>query len=209
MHIPVTVAFLVVLTIAMILVGIYWPRVPPHIRTFLICASVALIILHGLFTVTKWTTVSNRLNVLIAWLAIVGYELLVLRFSRLSPRWLTVPSAIVLLILVFASSVVVHLDQIFDPALQRVPLPSHLYYEITPWRNVGAGTTGVDVAIYRRPALVPFLRHKIQAIPYNDHECNANASYAIVLPEKKSVLGRCPYWPSQSSGSYDKLLPLP
>jgi hypothetical protein len=88
MYIPITTAALALLTAAMVLLRIFWSRVPPRVRFFLIRASIAMIILHGLFVVTKWNTTSGRLNVFINWMAIAGYELLVVLFSRLPPRWL-------------------------------------------------------------------------------------------------------------------------
>jgi len=209
MYIPLTIAALALLTVAMLLLQVFWSRVPPRLRFFLIRASIAIIILHGLFVVTKWTTTSDRLNVFINWLAIAGYELLVLLFSRWSPRWLTLQSTIILLIPLFASSILGPLTDIFDPASHRnVPLGDHLFYEVNPWSNAGGGNKGVDVVIYYHPPFAPFIRHKLQSIPFNDQECNSRAASAIAFPAKKTVLGRCPNWPSQASGTVEKLLPL-
>jgi hypothetical protein len=193
----------------MLLLLSFWSRVPPRLKLLLIRASIAIIVLHGLFAVTKWSTTSDRLNVLINWLAIAGYELLVLLFSRLPPRWLTLPSAIILLLPLFASIVLLPLTQLFDPAARKnLPLGDHLFYEVSPWSNPGGGNNGVDVLIYYRPAFTPFLRHKLQSIPFSDQECNSHAASAVAFPAKKTVLGRCPNWPSQASGTVDKLLPL-
>jgi hypothetical protein len=179
------------------------------LRFLLIRASIAIIILHGLFVVTKWNTTSDRLNVFINWLAIAGYELLVLFFSRLSPRWLTLPSTIILLIPLFASSIVIPLTHLFEPASRKnLSLGDDLFYEVSPWSNAGGGNKGVDVIIYYRPPFAPFMRHKLQSIPFNDQECNSRAASAVAFPAKKSVLGRCPNWPSQASGTVDKVLPL-
>ena len=209
MYIPLTTAALALLTVAMLLLRIFWSRVPPRLRFLLIRASIAIIIFHGLFVVTKWTTTSYRLNVFINWLAIAGYELLVLLFSRLSPRWLTLPSTIILLIPLFASSILVPLTHLFEPASSKnLSLGDHLFYEVSPWSNAGGGNKGVDVIIYYRPPFAPFMRHKLQSIPFNDQECNSRAASAVAFPAKKSVLGRCPNWPSQPAGTLDKLLPL-
>ena len=209
MYIPLTTAALALLTVAMLLLRIFWSRVPPRLRFLLIRASIAIIIFHGLFVVTKWTTTSDRLNVFINWLAIAGYELLVLLFSRLSPRWLTLPSTIILLIPLFASSILVPLTHLFEPAShENLSLGDHLFYEVSPWSNAGGGNKGVDVIIYYRPPFAPFMRHKLQSIPFNDQECNSRAASAVAFPAKKSVLGRCPNWPSQASGTVDKVLPL-
>jgi hypothetical protein len=209
MYIPLTTAALALLTVAMLLLLSFWSRVPPRLKLLLIRASIAIIVLHGLFAVTKWSTTSDRLNVLINWLAIAGYELLVLLFSRLPPRWLTLPSAIILLLPLFASIVVLPLTQLFDPAARKnLPLGDHLFYEISPWSNPGGGNNGVDVLIYYRPPFAPFIRHKLQSIPFSDQECNSHAASAVAFPAKKTVLGRCPNWPSQPARTLDKLLPL-
>jgi hypothetical protein len=209
MYIPLTTATLALLTVAMLLLRIFWSRVPPRLRALLIRASIAVIVLHSLFVLTKWTTTSDRLNVFMNWLAIAGYELLVLLFSSLPPRWLTLPSTIILLIPLFASSILGPLTDIFEPASRKSqPLGDHLYYQINPWTNAGGGNQGVDVVIYYRPPFAPFIRHKLQSIPFNDQECNSRAASAIAFPAKKTVLGRCPNWPSHASGTVDKLLPL-
>jgi hypothetical protein len=169
-----------------------------------------MMVLHGLFVVTKWNTTSDRLNFLINWLAIAGYELIVILFSRLSPRWLTLPSAVILLIPLFASSTLFPLTGVFELGSPRsIPIGNHLFYNVSPWGDTGGGNAGVDVFIYYHPPLVPFLRHKLQTIPFNDEECNANAAFVVILPTTKTVLGRCPRWPSQSAGVLEKLLPLP
>jgi hypothetical protein len=209
MYIPITTAALALLTAAMVLLRVFWLRVPSRMRFFLIRASIAVIVLHGLFVVTRWNTTSERLNVFINWLAIAGYELLVLLFSTLPPRWLTLPSSIILLIPLFAASILGPLTYIFDPSSRRkVPLEDHLFYQIDPWSNAGSGTQGVDVVIYYQPPLAPFLRHKVRSIPFNDRECNSRAASAIAFPAKKTVVFRCPEWPPQSTEIFEKVFPL-
>jgi hypothetical protein len=210
MYIPITIAALASLTAAMILLRIFWLRLPSRLRFFLIRASIALIAFHVLFVLTKWSTTSDRLNTVINWLAIAGYALLVLLFSRLSPRWLTIPSTVILLVPLFAASILFPLARLFEPGSPRnIPMGNHLFYEVSPWANAGGGNAGVDIIIYYIPPLAPFLRHKLQGIPYNDGECNANAASATLLSNQKAVLGHCPRWPNQLPGTVDKLLPLP
>jgi hypothetical protein len=211
MYIPITIAALASLTAAMILLRIFWLRLPSRLRFFLIRASIAVIALHVLFVLTKWTTTSDRLNTVINWLAVAGYALLILLFSRLSPRWLTIPSMVILLLPIFAASIVFPLARLFEPGSPRnIPIGNHLFYEVSPWSNAAAGSNaGVDVFIYYIPPFAPFLRHKLQVIPYNDGECNAGATSVTLLPSRKAVLGHCPRWPNQPpAGTVDKLLPL-
>jgi hypothetical protein len=209
MYIPITIAALAFLTAAMILLRIFWLRLPSRLRFFLIRASVTLITLHVLFVLTKWTTISDRLNTVINWLAIAGYALLILLFSRLSPRWLTIPSTVILLLPVFGASILFPLARLFEPGSPRnIPLGDHLFYEVSPWVNIG-GTAGVDVLIYYIPPFAPFMRHRIQVIPYNDGECNTSATFVTLLSNPKAIISHCPRWPNQGTGTVDKRIPLP
>jgi hypothetical protein len=209
MYIPITIAALITLTVAMVFLGMFWTRIPQRLRYILIRASIVAIVIHAIFVVTKWNTSSELLNGFINWLALAGFELLVLLFTRLSPRWLTVPSAIILIVPLFSSSIVFPLTHIFlPPSRKEVPLGNNFFYDVRPWSNSGGGNAGVDVLIYYHPPLVPFLRHKMQTIGFNNQECNSGAAFAVAGPRPRTVLGRCPRWPSQTPEILDKLLPL-
>lgn len=210
MYLPITIAALALLTVAMIVLRIFWSRLPLRLASFLIRLSIALVVLQAICSATHWSTTSDHVNVLINWLAITGYELLLLLFAGLSPRWLTVPSAIILMIPLFAAIILIPLTHLFDPyTRQNIPIGDHLFYEINPWTNVGGGNGGIDITIFRRSRVFPFLRHRLQTIPFNNDECDSSKASAIAVPEKRAVLGRCPGWPSNSSGTVEKLLPLP
>jgi hypothetical protein len=210
MPMPLTIAALVLLTGAMLLLRVFWSRLPARLRFVLIRTSIALVILQVFFAATKWGTTSDLLNVLINWLAVAAYELLVLLFSRLPPRWLTSICAVILLIPVFASTVLFPLTELFNPyTSKKVSIDNHFFYEIKPWGNAGSGTDGVDLLITSRPAFAPFLRRNIHPIPFNNHECHAAAATATLSPDAKTVLGHCPHWPSDPTGTVDRVLQLP
>jgi hypothetical protein len=209
MFIPITIATLAALTVAVFLLSIFWPRFSPRLRHRLIRLAVFVIIVHLFFITSKWNTTSDRLNILINWFAIAGYEFLVLLFTRLSPRWLTLPSAIVLLIPIFSSTVIFPLADGFQPgSVTQVPIGNHLVYDVNPWINAGGGHAGVDVKIYYRPPFLPFLQHKIRTIPFNNRECNSFAATATTVPDRKVIVGRCPSWPSQPMNTLEKVFPL-
>jgi hypothetical protein len=210
MYIPITTVALALLTVAMILLRIFWNRISLPLRIVLIRTSIALVLLQAFFTATKWGTTSNHLNVIISWLAVASYELLILLFSRLAPRWLTSISTAILLIPLFAASVLFPLTELFNPyANTKVSIGHHFFYEVKPWGSGGTDSDGVDLLVCYRPAFAPFLRRKIQPIQFNLRECNAKAASAILSPDGKTVLGSCPRWPSESPGTVDKLLRLP
>jgi hypothetical protein len=209
MYIPVTIVTLALLTVATLLLRIFWLRLPAGFGKFLIRAAIVLIVVHGLSTATKWSTTSERINVLINWLAVAGYELLIWLFSRLSPRWITIPSAIILLIPLFASSVLFPLSHLFEPGLgPSVTIDDHFFYQITPWPNTGDGTAGVDVIVYYHPSFAPFLRHRVAAIPFNERECVPAAAFAVLSPNKKMAIGRCPRSSLPSTEFVERDLPV-
>src|ERR1700733_2867002 len=209
MHIALTTAVLVLLTAAMLLLRILWNGGPPRLRFSILTVSISLVLLESFFAATRWGTISDRLNVFIFWLAVAAYEFLVLFFSRLSPKWLTTLSATILLVPVFASSIVLPLTELFDlSSYKTVPVGDNLFYEVKPWGNTGGGRTGADLIVSYRPPIAPFLRHKVRVIPFNDGECNSSAAIAIPFPSTKTVLGRCPGWSSETAGTVDKLFPL-
>jgi hypothetical protein len=209
MHIPLTIAALALLTVAMILLRIFWMRIPGRLRVCLIRGSIVMVIVHVFFVVTKWGTNSTYLNVIINWLAIAGYELLVMLFSRISPRWLTSLSAAILLAPLFASSILLPLTMIFQPGvIPRVPMGHHLYYKVSQWSNNGAGNSGADLDILYRPPFAPFFSRRVQSQPFNTQECNASAAFAVLGPTPRTVIARCPHWPNQPPGVEDKLLQL-
>jgi hypothetical protein len=210
MPIPLTIASLALVTGTMILVRGFWGQFPARLRFVLIRMSIAFVILQVFFAATKWGTTSDLVNVLVNWLAIAAYELLVLLFSRLPPRWLTSICAVILLIPVFASTILFPLTELFNPyTSKKVSINHHFFYEIKPWSNAGSGTDGVDLLISYRPSFAPFLRRKIQPIPFNNHECHAMAATATLSADAKTVLGHCPRWPSEPAGTVDRTLRLP
>jgi hypothetical protein len=209
MDIAITVVILVLLTVAVLLLRIFWLRIPSGFRAFLLRGAVAIIFLHLFFVATKWGMTSTRVNAIITWLAIAGYELLILLFSRLSPKWLTSLSAVILLIPLFAASSLFPLALVLQPdSIPRVPLGNHLFYKIEPWSS-GAGNPGVDLNIYYTPPFAPFLSRRVGAQPFNTEHCNAFAAYALLGPEPKTVIARCPYSPAQPAKSDDRIVHVP
>jgi uncharacterized membrane protein YwzB len=210
MHVPITTATLALLTFAILLLRIYWLRVPTTTRFYLLRAAVVLIVIHVLFTVTKWSTSSDHVNVLIKWLAIASYELLVMLFTRLSPRWLTSICAVILLVPIFASSVLLPLTYLFDTTTNEpTSLGSNLFYSRFHWGDDPSANSGADIIVYSRPHLAPFLRHDLQHVSFNNQQCNAGAAFAVLGADPKTILARCPHWPAQGPGTEDRLLPLP
>jgi hypothetical protein len=207
MDMTITAALLVVLTVAMFFLRIFWLRVPLRLRAFLLRGAIAMVLLHLIFVTTKWGTTSTHVNAAINWLAIAGYELLILLFSRLSPKWLTSLSAVILLIPLFAASILFPLALILRPdSVAFAPIGNHLFYKTVPWGNNGAGNPGVDVNIYYIPPFATFFSRKVASQAFSTQYCNAFAAFALPGPEPKTIIARCPFSPSQQAGSEDRIL---
>ena len=207
MDITITAAILVLLTMAVLLLRIYWLRIPAGFRIFLLRVAIAMVLLQLIFVTTKWGTTSIRVNAIINWLAIAGNELLILLFTRLSPRWLTSLSAAILLIPLFAASILFPLALVLQPdSVPFVPLGNHLFYKTVPWGNNGAGNPGVDINIYYIPPFATFLSRKLGSQAFSMQYCDAFTAYALPGPEPKTVIARCPYSPAQQAGSEDRIL---
>jgi hypothetical protein len=209
MQIQITIAVLALLTAAILLVRIFWTRFPPRLGRFLVRGSIVMIAIQTVFEATKWGTSAAHLNVLIAWLAVAGYELLVMLFSRFSPKWLTVLCACILIVPLFASSILFPLALLFQRGLApRVPIGNHLFYRLVTWQSGGASDVGADLDIFYSPPFAPFLTHKIQTQGFSSRDCNAAAAYAELGPTPGTAIARCPHWPGQDAGTENKLLRL-
>lgn len=204
-----TTAALALMTFLVFLLRIFWLRMPSVTRFYLSRVAVALIILHLIFTATSWGTSSDHLNIILKWLAIASYEMLLMLFTLLPPRWLTSICVVVLLVPVFSSAIVLPLTPIFNAATYTLkPLGSNLFSQNLPWGEGVAVNSGTTVTIYYRPPFAPFLRHNVLAFPFNNQECDTKFSFAVLQPDGKHVLARCPHWPTQSPGTDDRLFPV-
>jgi hypothetical protein len=210
MHVPITTATLALLTIAILMLRIFWLRVPAKVRIYLLRTAVALVMIHIIFTVTKWGTASVRVNVMIKWLAVASYELLLMLFTRLRPRWLTSICGVILLVPIFASSVLLPLTYLFDPsANEPTALGDGLSYQRVLWGDNASANSGANIIVSYHPRVAPFLRRYLGEVPFNNQECNAHAAFVVLGPGPKTVIARCPHWPSQGPGSDDRLVTLP
>ena len=210
MRVLLTTTVLALLTLAIIFLRVFWSRVPEKVRSFLVYAGVAMILLHVAFTVSKWSTTSDRLNSIINWGAIAGYVLIIVLFTLQNPRWLTTISAGILLVPVFASSILLPLRDLFNPDSPAVTRIDNRYvYEKNLWREPGENqNSGADLMVFYQPHFLP-LRRKVQRATFNDMQCDASASSANIDHKRKIIHFHCPALSSPAgSSSIDLLLPL-
>ena len=209
MQVLLTTAVLASLTLAIIVLRLFWSRVPAKIRSFLVYAGLAMILVHVTFSVTKWSTTSEHLNSLVNWGAVAGYVLIVVLFTLNRPRWLTTVSAAILLLPIFASSILLPLRDLFNSVPSVTRIDNRYVYQKNPWKEPGENqNSGADLMVFYQPGFLP-LHRKVQRATFNDMQCDAAASSATIDHERKIIHFHCPAL-STPAGSepIDLLVPL-
>lgn len=207
MYVQLTIVVLGLLTGAMLVLRFFWWRLPDRLRTALLAIASVSVTLPVISLVSRWSTTSDRANTLLHWTAMVGYELILMRFSLLRPQWLSSFCAVVLLVPAFGSSLLLPLADIFDPKRSDVFEIGKAYLcERRPWDPIRGETPGFSLSVYYRPRIASFLRHRVQLSAFNTEECEASASTAWILSGSREVLFYCPAKPGQRP--VEHILPL-
>jgi hypothetical protein len=208
MHIPQTFALLGLLTIGVLVLRHFWWRLPRPLRAAGLVFALAMIAIRLLFLVTLWSTTSTRLNALLYWTAVLGYQIVLARFSLMRPRWLTAPCAIILLLPLFGSTLLLPLTRVFEwqPAdISAIGGPYLL--EKSPWDTSDIGNSGVDLMVFYHPPFAPFLRHLSQRSSFSAEECDIAHASAAAFPDRKLVHFHCPAR-DEKHPAIDHMLPL-
>jgi hypothetical protein len=197
---PLTFAVLAILTGALILLRLRWTQLSRRSHKVLVGCAVAALILYGFTFAAGWSTSSNHLNAAIYWAAIAGYELLLLLFTLLRPRWLTSIIAAVLIFPILSASAFLPLAELFNPAPHTVvSIGPNLISDRAPWGTGTAPSSGFDLTIYSHPSWTHFFRRRRQASHYYSGQCDASRSSATLQPDGKHVLMSCPAAPNQQA----------
>jgi hypothetical protein len=210
MRVLLTTAVLISLLLAIVALRVFWFRVPAKIKSSLIYSGLAMIFLHVAFTVSKWSTTSDRLNSIINWGAVAGYLLIIVLFTLHRPQWLTTISAAILILPVFAANILLPLKALFEPNTTTITrIDSRYIYEKNLWEESGENrNSGADLMIFYQPRFLP-LRRKVQRATFNDMQCDASASSARIDREHKIIHFHCPALSTPTgSNPIDLLLPL-
>ncbi|RZU39892.1 hypothetical protein [Edaphobacter modestus] len=208
MHLPLTFGLLGLLTGAVVVLRLLWWRMPWWLRRSILATACALVLLRIGSIATQWSFTSTRLNAVICWTAVAGYEVLLARFSLMRPRWLTSISAIVLVVPLIGSTLLIPLTRIFDwSAADISELAGPYILEKSPWDTGDSGNAGVDLYVFYRPPLIPFIRHMSQRASFGDDVCNPSAASAELDPKKRTAHFHCP---AKGDGKppIDVILPL-
>ena len=212
MHVPLTLATLAVLTSGLVLLRLRWHRLSSRVRRACVAVAIFFIVLCSLGTATGWSSTSITLNTIVVWSGYLGYIFLVLLFTRLRPRWLSVTIAIVLILPILSSSLILPLGDLFDlTPTTKVDLGHQVQSVTIPFVNAPFNA-GADIAVYHRPAYMPFLRHRMFSARFYETQCNTAELAAEVQsePQPSRIVIRCPALPLQPQDSAHILnIPIP
>jgi hypothetical protein len=208
MHLPLTFGLLGLLTGAVLLLRLLWWRLPGWLGGAILAGAGAMVLFRLVSIASQWSMTSTRLNALVCWAAVAGYEILLARFSLMRPRWLTSISAVILLTPLVGPTLLIPLTRIFDwsPADITV-LTSSYILEKSPWDTDGSGHSGVDMIVFYRPHLIPIFRHLAQRASFGDDECKPAQGSVQVDPKQRMAHFHCP---ARGDGkpAIDVILPL-
>jgi hypothetical protein len=193
-------ATLVVFTVIFLAVRFRWHHLSARTHKACLTAAGIIFMLSALKPVTRWSPASDTLTALLEWARDLSYIFLMLLFTLVRPRWLSVPIAVVLILPIFSSSLILPLGDIFNAAPRTyADLGSNIQSVRTPFYR-SDHNSGVDFMVYYRPAWMPLLRYRITGDRFVNTQCNASEAFAVLEPEPKPgrVIVRCPAWTPQA-----------
>lgn len=199
MHLPLTYFVLAVVGAGLLLLRRRWPTLSRGARGVLIGVAAAAIGLRMLSFALHCSPASFRVDAVLSWLCIAGYGLMLVRFSLIRPRWITVFVCVVLALPVCFASLILPLTELFDRKPPTVAqLGNGLWSERRRIETSPVAVNGAEFDIYSRPSWVPFLRRQRETARLFDTQCNTSAMYAELLPGNRMVRVTCPDWPGHT-----------
>lgn len=208
MHFAETIGLLLVLTAAILCLRFFWHRISPKMEKVVLGTAAAVVTIRLIAVATHWATMYPHFDAVICWVAVAGYEMMLVRFSLMRPRWLTSISAMILLLPVFGSTLLFPLTGIFYTGPDDIsPIDNNYVVERSPWDVAVSGHSGTDLGIFYRPTLAPFLRKMVQRSSFSDEQCDSKATTVTVDPAKKLVFVHCPAH-REGHDAIDLTLPL-
>lgn len=196
MPIPITIAALLLLTAAIVLLRLRWPMLSSHARRRFLLLALLLFTPTALSFLTHWETTSIRLNDLLGWFRVLAYMLVVVFFTLLRPRWLTSLIATVLLLPLLSASFIAPLADLFTlrPFTMR-PIGGGFFLETAPWTSGEHANSGVDFTLFRRPPGSSLFRRGIRSGRLYNSQCDTANVFGTFDPAHLALDLRCPPLP--------------
>ena len=179
-----------------VVLRLLWPRLSLASRRTLQSLAFLLLLLTLVSAVTKWHFTNHRIGEAEAWLRIVACQFVIVFFTLLRPRLLTVPTAAVLLLLTFGTMVTGPLSGLFrKTSFTEQHIADRYYLDTIPWQSDDAGAganSGVDFDLYYKQSPSAHLRRSIFGTRLYDSQCRTAATYATLSPATHTITVHCP-----------------
>ncbi len=182
-----------------------WPMLGQSSKVMLIAVSSVLTALYAFELRTGWHAASTIFNAVQGWATVGCYTLLILLFRTLRPQWLTRTLSVVLFLPMGLAFVVLPLSVVSyrsDARLDSTKMGHDFFFTRTRYDAGAFGSSGYTVSTYYQPSRAPFLVRSGSSIRFDDGKCNASQSFAVLEPDHKHVIARCPWYLSQNKKGY-------
>ncbi len=193
MHVPAALATLGLCILLIVFVRLRWQHFSSLLQRLIVgCCATSIAVMAVAF-LARISTTSDKVNFAVYWAAVLSYIFFLALFTRLRPRWLTTIVAVVMVLPLLSASAFLPLAAIFSnqPHVVRA-IGDGLVSDLVPIDALTAGGSGVDFATYRRFSWMPFLQRRYVGTRYLNTQCNSAAAYAVLQPDRQSVLMACP-----------------
>jgi hypothetical protein len=202
--------FLPVIGFGVLLCRESWWQFSRRVRTLLLISCGTFLTAYVFMIWTHWGFSLTAVNHVMGWLALGGYSLLALLLTTLRPKRLTYAAACLLLLVSPAAALWMFVQTlaVLQP-VETQQLTRTLFVDKTTWDAGAMGSSRTNLWIYEKPRYAPFLHHSLQWVRFDDTKCQAKQAFAVLQPDRRHVLARCP-WPEyqHQTGFHDFLVPL-
>ena len=193
MPVYLTLLGLLGMTAVAISLRLLWPRTSSRTRHILLLTAAILCLPAFAPLLLKWETTSEPVNTALLWLRLFAYELCVVFFTLLRPRWLTCIVAVILTLPLFSSSIVGPLGGALQSGAPVVrPISGGYFLELLPWSSGPAQNTGADLVLFYQPPSTRLFRRSFVGIRLYDSQCRTPATFATVNPAIPAIDVHCP-----------------
>ena len=199
---------LLLLMAGLVVLRFRWQHLKRPTRFRLLALAIALILPAVLAIVTGWQSTSVTIDNLLLWLQAFGYVLIVVFFTLLRPRWLSIGISVILLLPLLSSSSLAPLSILFTARPYRtVPIGSGYYLETAPWTSGPGENSGVEYTVFYRPGSPGFFRRGIRGGRLYESQCRTAEAFGTLDSEANRITLHCPALTPQSP-EFEQVIPV-